>query len=152
MMMEHAKLKVLGAVVGLARAAEGKELLKSSADAMLTALIMAYSESEVTENEWNTMVDTLHKEKYRMSPDCAACQCPCGRTDDYDMEEILHASPDLRETKLTLFSLLAALAAKIETSPSPEMLALINDALFLISCTYEAGQLTDTLDIVRKTL
>lgn len=75
MIMEASKLKLLGALLGLARAAEGKELLKSSADAMFAAFRMAYSEAEVSEEEENDMVDTLHREKYRMSPDCAACQC-----------------------------------------------------------------------------
>lgn len=150
--MEALRQTLLGALLGLARASEGKELLKSSADAMLSALIMAYSKSEIADAELNAMIDTLHTEKYRMSPDCAACQCPCGRTDDYDMEEILHASGDLREVKLTLFSQLSILAAKIESSPSPDALTLINNSLFLISCTYEAGQLAEALESVQKTM
>lgn len=68
------------------------------------------------------------------------------------MEEILHASADLREAKLTLFSLLADLAAKTEASPSPDALALINDTLFLISCSYEAGQLMESLTAVRDAI
>lgn len=163
--MDPLKKKLFGALVGLARASEEKELPDSSADAMIQGLIMACSddaaENAHTKEQADAMIARLHEEKYRMSPDCAACQCPCGRTDDYDMDEVLYASEKLRDAKLTLFTLLRELAEKLasEAVESPgstasehaaEVLTVINRSLFLIGCTFEAGQLADVTDQVRR--
>lgn len=169
--MDPLKMKLFGALVGLARASEEKELIESSADAMIQGLIMACgrdgtggdgtgepeaAEHALTQEQADAMVTRLHEEKYRMSPDCAACQCPCGRTDDYDMNEVLFASEKLRDAKLTLFGLIGKLAEKLAAGMSEETaaeaLTAMNQSLFLISCTFEAGQLADVTERVRKFL
>lgn len=172
--MDPLKKKLFGALVGLARASEEKELADSSADAMIQGLIMACSDDDAAENaltqeQADAMVVRLHEEKYRMSPDCAACQCPCGRTDDYNMDEVLYASEKLRDAKLTLFALLGELAGKLAagTVKSPRStasehvvaettekivtaaLTVMNESLFLIGCTFEAEQLTAVTDRIR---
>lgn len=177
--MDPLKMKLFGALVGLARASEEKELLNSSADAMIRGLIMACggdgtgehdaAEQVLTQEQADAMIARLHEEKYRMSPDCATCQCPCGRTDDYDMNEVLFASEKLRDAKLTLFELLGELAGKLaadadgaagdadaksgaDAAAKSDVLAAMNESLFLISCTFEAGQLADMTERVRGLL
>lgn len=157
--MNTMKKQLLGALVGLARASEEKELLESSACAMLEGLSLAYNpsaDSSVTDTDLVNMLQRLHAEKLLMSPDCASCQCPCGRTDDYDMEEVLHASEDLRNAKLELFALLGDLAnlsiGMSSKDASKMIVQAINDALFQIGCTFEASQLEPWLEKVRRML
>ena len=157
--MNTMKKQLLGALVGLARASEEKELFESSACAMLEGLSLAYNpsaDSSVTDTDLVNMLQRLHAEKLLMSPDCASCQCPCGRTDDYDMEEVLHASEDLRNAKLELFALLGDLAnlsiGMSSKDASKMIVQTINDALFQIGCTFEASQLEPWLEKVRRML
>lgn len=34
-----------------------------------------------------SLVDAIHKEKFRISPNCETCQTPCGNTSDYPLEK-----------------------------------------------------------------
>ena len=162
--MDLLKMKLLGALVGLSRASEEKELLKSTADAMLLGLAMVCGDPEpsnenTASHSMEVMIGRIHKEKLLMSPDCASCQCPCGRTDDYDMNEVLYSSESLREAKLELLDLLGQLAVSSvpsETSTAemidPETALLISDSLFQIGCTFETSQLMPWTEKVRKAL
>lgn len=154
--------KLLGALVGLARASECKEISESAGSAYIDGLALAFSScpeeftsltsasggSTYTQPDEETilaMIDRLHEEKALMAPDCAACQYPCGRTFDYDMEEVYGASETLRDAKMNLFAALAAIAVTAPANASKENRQFISDALFQISCTYEASQLSEPL-------
>lgn len=144
--MDALRNELLGALVGLARASENKDLLESSGEAMVQGLFMAFSDHDpLSDDLVKPMISRLHHEKRLMAPDCAACQYPCGRTDDLDMEEIYGASEALREAKLTLFSLLGDIALHSRGHASAEVRTFLSESLFLISCTYEAGQLADCI-------
>ncbi|MBQ5659796.1 MAG: hypothetical protein IIV18_00490, partial [Lachnospiraceae bacterium] len=93
----------------------------------------------------NQAIQTLHTEKALMAPDCAACQYPCGRTADYDMAETLESSETLRNAKLQLLTLLGSAAVASREQSTKELRQFLSDALFQISCTYEAGQLSDLI-------
>ena len=153
--MNTMKKQLLGALVGLARASEEKELTEGAARAILEGLSLAYN-SSVTDADLVNMIQRLHAEKILMSPDCASCQCPCGRTEDYDMAEVFHASEDLANAKLELFSLLGDLAALALDAASKDAAKLtaqtISDVLFQIGCTFEASQLEPWLEKVRGML
>lgn len=151
--------KLLGALVGLARASEGKELLPEARDALILGL--AFSRTGRTpgkscpaeEQEYCAdLILRLNRAKLLMSPDCASCQCPCGRTDDYDLEEVYHSSENLKNAKLKLFDLLGTIAERLaeqKTAPEtcdPELLSFLSESLFLIGCTFEAGQLSAALE------
>ena len=153
--------KLLGALVGLARASEGKELLPEAREAMLLGL--AYSRIDTcpaaTEKyDCTDLISRLHEARLLMSPDCAACKCPCGRTDDYDMEEVYHSSENLKNAKLKLFDLLGAIAERLaeqrtsQKTCEPELLSFLSESLFLIGCTFEAGQLAGPLKRADKYL
>lgn len=155
--------KLAGALVGLARASEQKTLADSSAEAMIEGLALAHSlglflsvlpgpepEEEEIRQQIDACVDRIHGEKALMAPDCAACQYSCGRTFDYDMEEIYGASESLRTAKVTLFARLCAIAARLRERPdgscnTASVLQFLSDSMFLISCTYHPDQLADPL-------
>lgn len=149
--MNPLRKNLFGALIGLSRASESKEIMESSGIALIHGLTLAYDRAwEQTENEIpkeletsvEQIIQTLHTEKALMAPDCAACQYPCGRTADYDMEETLNASDALRDAKLHLLSLLGKIAVLANGKGTTEIRQFLSDALFQISCTYEAGQLT----------
>ncbi|MBQ7796691.1 MAG: hypothetical protein IJ374_09060 [Lachnospiraceae bacterium] len=166
--MNPLKNELLGALVGLSRASESKELLESSGKAMAMGLAMAFSGHEnvsvedvehfqdvsltASDEEVRAMIERLHVEKRLMAPDCAACQYPCGRTADYDMEELYGASEALREAKLRLLTSLGKIAVSAPETLSLETCQFLSDALFLISCTYEPGQLSESLEKAEKIL
>ncbi len=168
--MHVLRQQLFGALVGLSRASESKEILESSGIALVHGLALAYdpvweSENMTSSEDFDVskgfkgseafqssvvqIIRTLHAEKAVMAPDCAACQYPCGRTADYDMAETLEASDALRNAKLHLFALLGKIALRAQEHEqgygSKEIWQFLSDALFQISCTYEAGQLQDLL-------
>lgn len=44
-------------------------------------------------------VDTIHREKFTISPNCATCESPCGNTSDYDLEKYRNTPKELMEVK-----------------------------------------------------
>ena len=86
--MHSLRQQLFGALIGLSRASESKEILESSGMALIHGLALAYDPvwedsnmeiSEVLQASVKQMIQTLHKEKALMAPDCAACQYPCGK-------------------------------------------------------------------------
>lgn len=152
--MHSLRQQLFGALIGLSRASESKEILESSGMALIHGLALAYDPvwedsdmeiSEVLQASVKQMIQTLHKEKSLMAPDCAACQYPCGRTADYDMAETLESAELIRNAKLKLLTLLGSIALISRDQSTKEIRQFLSDALFQISCTYEAGQLSDLI-------
>ncbi len=137
---------LLGALIGVAKASEGKTLETSTGDALIEGLRMAFGSQNPNEEAAAAMIERLQKEKHVMSPDCAACQYPCGRTDDFDMDEVYGASEQLRDAKLRLLTQLGRAAASLRPAHADaDTRQFLSESLFLISCTYEAGQLDASL-------
>ena len=147
--MNALKDQLLGALVGLSRASESKEISESAGKTLVEGLILAHNLEATSDlaNETDilAMIDCLHEAKNQMAPDCAACQYPCGRTFDYEMEEIYSASESLRDAKLLLLHRLGQIAAYPSVSQKQEIRQFLSDALFQISCTYTAEQLAEPL-------
>ena len=147
--MNALKDQLLGALVGLSRASESKEISESAGKTLVEGLILAHNLEATSDlaNETDilAMIDCLHEAKNQMAPDCAACQYPCGRIFDYEMEEIYSASEPLRDAKLLLLHRLGQIAAYPSVSQKQEIRQFLSDALFQISCTYTAEQLAEPL-------
>lgn len=67
-------------------------------------------------------VEAVHREKFRISPNCETCASPCGNTSDYDMERFSAAPPEVQSLKRALINGLcrkarALRAAGVETLP-----------------------------------
>ena len=74
--------ELIGKLIGLARATEGNEhLIRES----LFTLIRASLSQEIDEKK---LIKLCDEEKKYLVPDCFSCMCPCGRTSDYDIEEL----------------------------------------------------------------
>lgn len=79
--------ELLGAVIGLARASEGNEsdLTEETHAALLAGLSAAPEDGEAA---LSACIDRIHAEKKRIIPNCYACAMPCGRTADYNMDDL----------------------------------------------------------------
>ena len=104
------KARLAGALIGLARAAEGNEdLLTEDTGALLMRALLAAA-SETDPEVLDRLIDLVHAEKNRIVPDCALCADPCGRTRDYDMQELLQEREEIRSLKAAILSQLQQIA------------------------------------------
>lgn len=100
------KEKLLGALIGLARATEGnEELITADTDKiMLEGLTATLPDSTLSDEALEHLYDQVMLEKQRIIPSCFTCTTPCGRTDNYNMQELWDMDEDIRSLKLTLLS------------------------------------------------
>ena len=104
--------ELIGKLIGLARATEGNEhLIRES----LFTLIRASLSQDIDDKE---LIKLCDEEKKYLVPDCFSCMCPCGRTSDYDIEEIK------RRKKLTEFIILERAKKQIALENEKKKLAL----------------------------
>ncbi|MBQ8186543.1 MAG: hydroxylamine reductase [Clostridia bacterium] len=100
--------ELTGALIGLARATFGNEHLVNEGT---HRLVMEGLFTTVTNVNFNneTITDLIEKtaaEKKRIVPDCAVCMSSCGRTENYDMQNLWNADEDIRSLKsLILFGI-----------------------------------------------
>ena len=72
---------VICALIGLARAAEAKEIPAGTAPVLFAALASVAPGGSLSSSAANDLVEQIHKQKSIVSPDCAACPSPwkdCG--------------------------------------------------------------------------
>ena len=60
--------------------------------------IASYKESNVNfdDSRIQAQIDRVHREQGRMIPRCAVCASPCGRNEDYNMEQLWQAEENIR--------------------------------------------------------
>ena len=90
--------ELIGKLIGLARATEGNEhLIRES----LFTLIRASLSQEIDEKK---LIKLCDEEKKYLVPDCFSCMCPCGRTSDYDIEELEEESGVGRDLRVIILN------------------------------------------------
>lgn len=100
--------QLTGALIGLARAvdANGAPANEETDKAMLSGLFTTITNVNFNNRTVQEMIDRVHAVKAGLTSTCSACGAPCGRTDDYDMENLWNADEDIRSLKsLILFGL-----------------------------------------------
>ena len=103
--------RLLGELIGLARATEGNEHLITPGLTAFVSEALAACGKETEEAALDTLLARLEGEKRAMVPDCYRCADPCGRTSAFDLGELARETPDIREQKLQLLNGLCALAS-----------------------------------------
>ena len=85
--------ELTGALIGLARAVDGNEdLVTEKTDAlMIESLFMTLTNVNFDDSRIQAQIDRVHREQGRMIPRCAVCASPCGRNEDYNMEQLWQA-------------------------------------------------------------
>ncbi len=99
--------ELTGAMVGLARATGGEqEKAAAVGEILIEGLFTTVTNVNFHKETLQKLIDRVHAEKQKLVPDCAVCSSACGRTDDYDMNEIWNANEDVRSLKsLILFGI-----------------------------------------------
>lgn len=123
----HLQNRLIGALIGLARATEGNTHMLSDSTAAVTVASLRTADSTDPE----VLLDLLRQideEKRKLVPSCYICQAPCGRNNDYDMEKLKKLDADIRALKLQILSGIRSIAASAQ-QPDSNLLYL---ALFAI--------------------
>ena len=106
---DTAKLQdeLTGALIGLTRAVDGAETISTKTrQVILEGLFTTVTNVNFDNAAIENMIQKVRAEKERLVPDCSKCQAPCGRTDDYDMQQLWNADEDIRSLKsLILFGI-----------------------------------------------
>lgn len=100
--------KLTGALIGLVRATEGNEdLVSASTDrVVLEGLFTTITNVSFNNETIAVLITRINEEKEKLIPNCFSCASPCGRNNDYDMQELWTADEDVRSLKsLILFGI-----------------------------------------------
>ena len=100
--------KLTGALIGLARAVEGNEekVTESTDRVVLEGLFSTVTNVNFNDEILEELIRRVREEKEKLIPRCGECASPCGRNDDYDMQDIWTEDEDIRSLKsLVLFGI-----------------------------------------------
>lgn len=104
--MNKESAELIGALIGLVRATDGAEnVTESTYDIVISGLEAALGDAD--DVSLRELTDRAHEDKHRLVPDCSVCGAPCGRTADYDFENVIRAGD---EGKLRLLGALGKAA------------------------------------------
>ena len=104
--------KLMGALIGLARATEGNEdlITETTNKVMMEGLSFAITNAECSCNEITELIQRVQEEKRKLVPNCFSCTASCGRNDDYDMQTLRTADKDIRALKFLILLTVQSIA------------------------------------------
>lgn len=140
---EQARDELLGALVGLARAATS-EPKTADTDEVLNAGLCLAAQPDASEEKLRRTLAIVRTEKQRVAPGCATCAMPCGNTADYDLTLLWNAPKPILSLKLQMLSAAAALARK---RPSGDAQTAVYQVLFTLAENWDEELL---LPVVQK--
>ncbi|MBR2782643.1 MAG: hydroxylamine reductase [Firmicutes bacterium] len=147
--------RLTGALIGLARAAEGNEdrLTAATDRLVLEGLFTTVTNVSFNSETVDALTARVRAEKERLIPPCLTCDSDCGRNDDYDLDLLWQADEDQRSLKsLILFGIrgMAAYAyhAAVLGSSDPEINAFFYEALRAVG--WNDPGMNDLLPLVLK--
>lgn len=99
--------ELTGALIGLARSVDSEGPLAESVwKLMLEGLFATITNVDFNAQTIESLIRRVHREKEALSPMCAGCGSPCGKTSDYDLSNLWEAQEDIRSLKsLILFGI-----------------------------------------------
>ena len=130
--------ELTGALIGLARATEGTAVpTQTTYQVMLEGLLTTITNVSFDNDAINNMMKKVREEKEKLVQSCSCCQTPCGKNDEYDMNDLWNDNEDIRSLKsLILFGIrgMAAYAyhAKVLGYSDEEVNKFFCEALFMI--------------------
>ena len=100
--------KLLGELVGLARATEGNEhLITEPVTQIIADILRANIQNEAQYTAFSAQIDAAKRE---MVPDCFQCANPCGRTAALDLKTLEGESRQIQQTKFAILEEIRTLA------------------------------------------
>lgn len=121
--------RLLGALIGLARATDGNEHLisPSSTSVMIESLAAVHAGDS---SKLGRLSEQVVQEKRSMVPACFSCASPCGKNSDYPIENLLNAGDDIRSLKYRIVTGICTSAAYICHTVETDHRELDMDAFF----------------------
>ena len=138
---------VICALIGLSRAAEAKDIPTEAAPVLFAALASVAPGGSLSASAASDLVEQIHRQKAIISPDCAACPSPCGRTADFLPEDLNRTDDGLFEDRNRLLAKLSQLAKSewkriLADQEDPEIMRLFMDCVFMTGYAYEKDMFT----------
>ena len=143
--------ELTGALIGLARAVDDTSAVsKKTWQTIIEGLFTTITNVSFDNAAIEDMIQKVRAEKDSLVGDCNKCQSPCGRTDEYDMQQLWNADEDIRSLKsLILFGIrgMAAYAyhAYVLNFEDPEVNQFFCEALFKIGYAESMDELLPTV-------
>jgi hydroxylamine reductase len=103
--------KLTGALVGLARAAQVNKPTEFTHRTMLEGLFATLTNVNFDNESLSHLLETVHRAKSALLPQCACCGVSCANVDDYDMQKVWNGNEDIRSLKSLLLFGLRGMAA-----------------------------------------
>ena len=100
--------KLTGSLIGLARGTEGNEYMVSDSTGavVVEGLFATLTNVNFDDNALLGILGKVEIEKQKLVPECSKCAAPCGRNNDYDLQNLWNAQEDIRSLKsLILFGI-----------------------------------------------
>ena len=160
--------KLLGALIGLAKSTANTAPVESTLETLVDGLALLYREKEnlCVEDDANNsalncelarMTDRVHEEKFKLVPDCALCQSPCGNTSDYDASLFRESQAPNQKLNLEIIAGLEKIAysirqKKAELSLDDDISGLLFRALAVTSFDWAENDLLELKAEVDKYL
>lgn len=122
--------KLIGAIIGLARATENNEhLITADTTAIILRILCSDASADTP-----LLLAQVETEKRKLVPNCFECAEPCGRTSDYDLSRLAQEDADIREEKLALLADLHRLAQR--GNLDEQQIDLLYKALIIMGIEY----------------
>lgn len=109
------KAKIVSALIGLAGAVSNNGTTENT-DAVIEKALL-------NEDDEQKLVELIHEEKFRISPNCATCENPCGNTSDYEAAKFEECDADVQTEKDKLFDTIVSFLKNRDKSDAiPELI------------------------------
>lgn len=98
--------ELTGALIGLARASDGRQMKESVHKVMIEGLFTTLTNVNFNEKTILDQIERVRRERQNLIPGCSDCGSPCGKNEEYDMTRLWTDDADIRSLKsLILFGL-----------------------------------------------
>ncbi len=96
--MNNEKRRLIGELIGIARATDGNEhLIIPSATELIIEILSL--KGELSASSFEDFLKRIMDEKRKTVPDCFLCANPCGRTAGFNFDDLLKEPTDIQQLK-----------------------------------------------------
>lgn len=150
--------ELIGAMIGLAKACYVHEKQETTDALLMDCLVQLADQKEAETDNISMYIVKIREEKSKVAPDCATCFNPCGNTDDYDLDGIWKAEPEIRDVKTKIIYALFDYAKMIKlenilgnsSSNRESVMNLLYRGISVLSYDIPVERLQATLDHLRN--
>lgn len=143
--------ELLGALVGLSRAIVNEAPGENSYGILLEGLKSLAD--NLNDEALTEKINIVRAEKQTLTPGCSVCQFPCGRMEEYDMDEFYSSSDNIKSLKTLLLYAIIELSQKLYTKRenlTDNEKTAFSEGLFFIGEYVSPEQLLPTLEKLGK--